>query len=89
MYEHSELIGALVNFGGDPFLVETDEQAELVAESVNSAASVSQITDEDDLATAMAQLDLTEANRVAKIFSFINNGCAAVICFPEDWDFPE
>ena len=89
MYEPSELIGALVNFGGDPFLVETDEQAEQVVKSLNNATGISEITDEDDFATAMAQLDLTEAHNVAKIYAFIDNGCGAVICFPEDWDYPE
>ena len=43
------LIGSLVNYGGDPMLVETEEQAQ---ELLDSIGTLSLITNEDDLETA-------------------------------------
>lgn len=83
-YMKEDLPGALVNFGGDPFLVETEEQAESVAESLNRATIVREITDDDEFATAMRQLDLVAENHPMKIYSFVD-GSEGLICMPEDW----
>ena len=78
------LIGSLVNYGGDPMLIETEEQAQELLDSIDT---LSLITNEDDLETAKKQLDLEGHDEVTKVYSFMCNGCASVVCFAEDWEY--
>lgn len=78
----SEFINAIVNFGADPYLVETEEQAEEVMESVSRATISREITDEEEFNTALKQLDLKKANH---IYSFVD-GSEFLVCLSEDWD---
>ena len=78
------VMGSLVNYGGDPMLIETEEQAEELLESSNV---VRPITDEDELETAKSQLDLEGHDEVTKVYGFVCDGCAAVVCFAEDWEY--
>ena len=78
------LIGSLVNYGGDPMLVETEEQAQELLDSIDVLRP---ITDEDDFETAKKQLDLEGHDEVTKVYGFMCNGCASVVCFAEDWDY--
>ena len=78
------VMGSLVNYGGDPMLIETEEQAEELLESIDVLRP---ITDEDELKTAKRQLDLEGHDEVTKVYGFICDGCAAVVCFAEDWEY--
>lgn len=76
------LLGSLVNYGSDPSLIETEDQAE---ELLNSIESLRLITDEDELVTAKRQLDLECHDEVTKVYGFMCDGCASVVCFSDDW----
>lgn len=83
-HEVKELLGAMVNFGGDPYLIETIEDAEQVAESIENATIARVITDEDEIETATAQLDLT-GHTPKRIYSYVD-GSEFLVCLAEDWD---
>ena len=74
------LFYAIVNMGGDPYVIEDEEQAAQVAESINNATSMRELEGEE-LATAREQLDCPGAERV---FSFVD-GSEFLVCFSEDW----
>lgn len=78
------LMGSLVNYGGDPMLVETEEEAEELLESIDV---LNLISDEDELETAKKQLDLEGHDEATKVYSFMCNGCASVVCFADDWEY--
>jgi len=46
--EISDLFGAVVNMGADPYIIETEEQAEELRESIEAATIEREITDEDE-----------------------------------------
>lgn len=79
-----DLLGAMVNFGGDPYLIDTIEDAEQVAESIENATIERVLTDEDEIGTATAQLDL-EGHRPKRINSYVD-GSEFLVCLAEDWD---
>ena len=81
--EPYDLIGSLVNFGGDPSLIETDEQASEVFESLEKVCSGGRELTGDEFETAKRQLDL-ENNEVSHIWSFVD-GSEFIICFSECW----
>jgi len=81
--EPNDLIGSLANFGADPFLVETDEEALEVFESLERASSGGRELIGDEFETAKRQLDL-ENNEVSHIWSFVD-GSEFIICFSECW----
>lgn len=83
--EAADLYGAVFAWGSDPSLIETEEEAQEAAEIINEATIRREITDADEFASAMKELDLTEANKPQHIFSFVN-GSEGVICFAEDWN---
>lgn len=78
----TDLLNAIVNFGADPYLVETEEQAEEVMESISRATISREITDKEEFSAALEQLDLTKANH---IYSFVD-GSEFIVCLSEDWD---
>ena len=81
----TDLLNAIVNFGADTFIVETEEQAEEVMESIERATVSREITDEDEFSTALEQLDLKKADH---IYSFVD-GSEFLVCLSEDWDYEE
>lgn len=81
----TDLLNAIVNFGADPYIVETEEQAEEVMESIERATISREITDEDEFSTALEQLDLKKADH---IYSFVD-GSEFLVCLSEDWDYEE
>ena len=80
-----ELIGAIVAYGGDPVLVEDEEQAEELRAFIEGATIFREVTDEEERDTVMQQLNLTSGNNVKRLYSAVN-GSEAVMCFAEDWD---
>lgn len=81
--EFLDLFGAMVSMGADPYMIETEEQAEELRESIDAATIEREITDEDEFATAMLQLDL-EGHDPKRIWSFVN-GSEFLVCFSSDW----
>lgn len=79
----NELYGSLVNPGSDPFIVETEEQAENLKERIERATVKREITSTDEFEAAMQQLDLN-GHRVKRIFSFVD-GSEFLVCFSGDW----
>lgn len=75
----STLIGALVTYNADPYLIETDEQAEEVYNDIKSNGLTPITLSGDEL----AKLDLTEGNNVTALYSF----GSGIICFASDWTF--
>lgn len=81
--EWEDLLGSLVNYGGDPLLVETEEQAKELSETIEGATSEREIVDEDEFETAKLQLDL-KGHDVERIWSFVN-GSEFIVCLSGDW----
>lgn len=73
----------MVNMGGDPYLVETVEQAESVKERTERATIEREITDDDEFETATCQLDLV-GHDPERIWSFVD-GSEFLVCFTGDW----
>lgn len=74
----NDLIGALVTYNADPYLIENDEQAEEVYNDIMSNGLTPIALDKDEL----EKLDLTEDN-VTALYSFV----CGIICFANDWTF--
>lgn len=81
--EIEDLYGAMVNLGGDPYIVETEEQAESLKESIERATIEREITDDDEFERATLQLDL-DGHYPITIWSFVD-GSEFLACFSEDW----
>lgn len=81
--DSDELIGAIANLGSGPYLVETEEQAESLKESIERATIEREITDEDELETAKRQLDL-DGYKTERILSFVD-GSEFLVCLPGEW----
>lgn len=78
-----EMYGALVNYGGDPMLVETEDAAIELLTAIKSATSIRLIKDADERRICKKQLNL-EDFETNKIWSFVN-GSEFIVCFDEDW----
>ena len=81
--EIDELFGAMVNMGGDPYMIETEEQAEGLKERIERATIQREITDEDEFETATQILDL-RAHYPERILSFVD-GSEFLVCLSGDW----
>lgn len=77
------LYGAVVNMGADPFLVEDEEQAEAVAESMENATVRRTLTDGDEFSVAKARLGLGDA-AVRRIWSYVD-GSEFLVCLLGDY----
>lgn len=77
------LYGAVVNMGADPFLVEDEEQAEAVAESMENATVRRTLTDGDEFSVAKERLGLENAN-VKRIWSYVD-GSEFLVCLLGDY----
>ena len=78
-----DLMGAIVNMGADAYIIEDEEQAAEVAESLNNATYFEELKGED-LEDARERLECPGASRV---LSFVD-GSACLVSFSEDWEFP-
>lgn len=76
-----ELFGALVTMGGDPFIIETSEQAQRVF-IILSASCIEKIK---ITPTDLEKLDLSRVNNVKALYRFTCNAGSALICFAGDW----
>lgn len=81
--EINDLFGAMVNMGADPYIIETEEQAEELRESIETATVEREITDVDEFKTATRQLDL-QGHNPKRIWSFVN-GSEFLVCLAGDW----
>ena len=82
-----DIINSIVQFGADPYLVETEEQAEEVLEEISKGIEEVDLSDEDEREVQLSWLDLAEANNVKHIYSIGGyGGERGTICFGEDWD---
>lgn len=79
----NSLLGALIEQGSDPTIIETIEEAELWAKTINEG-SVAEITDAEELSEVAPLLDLT-ADRLRRAFAF-TNGSAGTFALSSDWD---
>lgn len=79
--EPDELLGALVTMGGDPFIIETSEQAQRVF-IILSASCIEKIK---ITPTDLGMLDLSRVNNVKALYRFTCNAGSALICFSGDW----
>lgn len=79
----SDLLGAIVNFGGDPVLIEDVESAEGVLVSIERSTSYRVLADGEEFNVAKRQLDLVDF-QVNRIFSFVD-GSEFLVCFSVDW----
>ena len=70
--------------GGDPFIIETEEQAKSLKESIERATNSREITKGDEFVTAIKQLDL-DGHHLDRIFSFVD-GSEFLVCLPLDWN---
>lgn len=77
------LLYALCNLGGDPCIVESEEQAEGLRDMIRRATVYREITDKDEFRTAAEQLDILPC-AVRHIYSFVD-GSEFIVCFPEDY----
>lgn len=76
-----DILGSVVNMGADPFVVETEEQAMEVLDAIQNATIKRVITDEEELETALSQLELKNAKQICSLV----DGSEFLICFSEDW----
>ncbi len=77
-----DLMGAVVNMGGAPYIIEDEEQAAQVAESISNATSMRELYGEE-LVTAREQLDCPGAKQV---YSFVD-GSEFLVCLSENRDY--
>ena len=75
----SDLLGSLVTYNADPYLIETEEEAQEVYNDIMSNGLTPIAIDDDEL----SKIDLTEANNVKALYSF----GIGIICLNEDWSF--
>lgn len=79
-----DILGALVNLGTGASLVETEEQAQVVLDSINKSNGLTEVdqNNEDDWDVATSSIDFIAPRHV---YTF-NCGVECHICFAEDWD---
>lgn len=82
-----DIINSLVQFGSEPYIVETIEQAEEVLEEINKGIEEVDLTNEEERETQLSWLDLSGVNNVKHIYRIGEyGGQRGTICFSKDWD---
>ena len=81
---YEDLIGSLAAMGAGAYLVETDEQAQELMESIENATICRELEGEE-FETAKHILDL-DGHEVRHIWSLVD-GSEFFVCLPEDWDY--
>ncbi len=89
--DSKDFIGAIAIFNADPYLVETEEQAEELSGFVNSADAVTAITSDDtSFEEACEKLGLSKENNVAKVYAAgVHNQSGCFFCLAADWAFSD
>lgn len=84
------LMGAIFTYSADPYIIEDEDVAYDVAESINNSKGHTVLTpaDGEEWETAMAQLDLTPANKATEIHVYDIPG-GLKVCYPENWQYPD
>lgn len=84
------LMGAIFTYSADPYIIEDEDVAYDVAESINNSKGHTVLTpaDGEEWKTAMAQLDLTPANKATEIHVYNIPG-GLKVCYPENWQYPD
>jgi len=77
-----DLLGSIAAMGAGAYLVETEEQAQELLESIEGATIERELED-DEFETAKHILDL-DGHDVERIWSFVN-GSEFLVCFSDDW----
>lgn len=83
MRTKENLYGALVAMGAGAYLVETEEEAQELMESIKNATICRELEGEE-FETAKHVLDLN-GHDVKRIYSLVN-GSEFFVCLQEDWD---
>lgn len=83
--DYTELLGALVTMGADPFLIENEESAKLVFESMNNGGLYDQLESTEINEENLPRLDLTQEDKVRALYSFFCGAGAALICLSGDF----
>lgn len=81
-----DIIWALVTMGGDPFLVETEEQAQNVFNVLNENGLNEQLTEIEINNDSLSFLELTQKNHVRALYSFPCSAGFALMCLSGDWE---
>lgn len=83
--EPYEVIGALVTMGGDPFLVETEVQAQNVFNVLTENGLNEQLKEIEINNNSLSLLELTKKNHVRALYCFPCSAGFALMCLPGDW----
>jgi hypothetical protein len=85
--DNLEYMGALVNYGGDPLLIEDEEDAASLAKAIERARyGIREITKgSEEWDSALKQLDLSDENNAQHIYSGVD-GSEFIYCKSEDWE---
>lgn len=82
IFDYFDLYGSLVAMGAGPYLVETEEQAKELFESIDKA-SIERELEGEEFETAKSILEL-DGFDVKHIYSFVD-GSEFLVCLSEDW----
>ena len=80
---YEDLYGSIAAMGAGAYLVETEEQAQELMESIENASIERELEDEE-FETAKHILDL-DGHDVKRIYSLVD-GSEFFVCLSEDWD---
>ena len=83
--DYEDLINCIIEWGSDPCLIETEEDAIDWLDTIENASIIREITDPEEYQIAKRKLNL-ENNTTRKIYSFVN-GSEGTYCLSEDWDY--
>lgn len=86
-FDNLDYMGALVNYGGDPLLIEDEEDAAYLAKAIEMAQyGIREIEkDSEEWYSALKELDLADVNNVQHIYSGVA-GSEFVFCVANDWE---
>lgn len=91
-FDSKDFIGAIAIFNADPYLVETEEQAEELSGLVNSVDTIITeiIPGDTSFEDACEKLGLSKENNVAKVYAAgVHNQSGCYFCLAADWDFSD
>lgn len=78
------LLGALIEHGSEPVLIESIEDAETWAKTINEG-SIMEITEPEELSEVAPRLNLT-TDKLRRAFSFVS-GSAGSFALSSGWDY--
>lgn len=80
----NSLLGALIEHGSEPALIESIEEAEIWAKTINEG-DITEITDPEELSEIAPLLNLTP-DKLHRAFSFVS-GSAGAFALSSDWEY--